>query len=232
MNRRDALKGLTATALTPVLASVAGARSFQEERKGTLILVNAPIRQALEMLFTVYKRQYNIDNTVSGFVSLNVRNQPFEAQLSALLKSGKTPLNRKWDREVEIITTLPTPENLPQSYQAASERPSLKNPNAGPYRVLGVWYEQTKQGSLLTPMAIVEFAPPDSGAEIYVVKPGDALPVEIVSATKAPAQFTDLRVEQVRPVGVTLIGKAKDGNSVRVPVELPGHTHFRIGQTF
>jgi hypothetical protein len=228
MNRRCLLSGLAAAALTPALAPLASAKAFHEERNGTLLLEKAPIRSALELLFTAYRRNYSIDTSVAGIVSLSSRNQPFESQMRAImhahLDNGKAPLNWKRENGVDYISTTATKKNLPEPPPEVPDRQSQRDHYNSPYRVAGVWYEKTKQGDILTPMAILEFTSTGSNAsEIYMVKPGDSLPGNIDPATKA-SKFTNLGVEEVHPAGLMVSGVTEDGKLVRFHVDFPRRT--------
>jgi hypothetical protein len=81
----------------------------------TLELKDAPIRTSLEMLFKQGGVQnYVIDNNVAGFVSMNIKDLPFETALKLIMRAAAEPLtyikeNGVYIVKVRIIT--PTPFN-------------------------------------------------------------------------------------------------------------------------
>jgi hypothetical protein len=232
MNRRDAVKGLTAAALTPAIAAVASGEPVQDDKQGTLILRDAPVRQALEMLLIAYRRSYMIDNAVSGLISVVARNHSFEQQFRTLLQLGKL----RWTQENGVyrisagsgVTDAASPANAASPTRRASDA----QPNR-PYRVLGVRYERTAEGNILNPLGIVEITPHSGGVEIYVVKPGDILPTGLDPSAKETAKFTKLRIDEIHPGGMTVVLEEEKGEKAatfQLPLALG--THFRIGPTF
>jgi hypothetical protein len=69
----------------------------------SLDLRDAPIRQALEQLFKNGGAQYVLDPNIQGFVTLNVRDQPFESALRLLLRSANPPLTYTRENGVYLV---------------------------------------------------------------------------------------------------------------------------------
>ena len=69
----------------------------------TLDLRDAEIKTALTQLFDSAKAQYTIDNTVGGYVTLKIADQPFENALKLILRSSETPLTYTIESGVYII---------------------------------------------------------------------------------------------------------------------------------
>ena len=79
----------------------------------TLELKDAPIRTSLEMLFKqAGVNNYVIDNNVAGFVSMNIKELPFDVALKLIMRSAAEPLtytkeNGVYIVEVRIISPAP-----------------------------------------------------------------------------------------------------------------------------
>ena len=69
----------------------------------SLDLRDAPIRQALEQLFSSAGVQFSIDNSVAGFVTLKIVDQPFDNALRVLLRSSSQPLTYTKENDVYFI---------------------------------------------------------------------------------------------------------------------------------
>ena len=80
----------------------------------TLELKDAPIRTSLEMLFKQANiNNYVIDNNVAGFVSLNIKDLPFDVALKLVMRAAAEPLtytkeNGVYIVKVRIITPAPS----------------------------------------------------------------------------------------------------------------------------
>jgi|GEM_PF-5058040 type II secretory pathway component GspD/PulD (secretin) len=73
----------------------------------SLILRDAPLRQALEQLFGMVSAQYSIAPEVSGFVTLRLTDQPFETALKLILRSSDTPLTYEVESGVYVVRVRP-----------------------------------------------------------------------------------------------------------------------------
>ena len=69
----------------------------------TLDLQDAPLKQALTQLFQNAKAQSMLDPAIGGFVTLNIRDQPFENALKLLLRSANPPLTYTKENGVYIV---------------------------------------------------------------------------------------------------------------------------------
>ncbi len=84
----------------------------------TMELKDAPIRSTLEMVFKQGGiKNYVIDNSVSGFVTMNLTDQPFENALKLVMRANTVPLLYKKENDVWIVEqrkitleTKPTPD--------------------------------------------------------------------------------------------------------------------------
>ena len=78
-------------------------------------LNDSPIRTSLEMLFKQANIQnYVIDNNVSGFVSLKIKDQPFEIALKLIMRGASDPLTYTKENGVFIVKVrliTPAPSN-------------------------------------------------------------------------------------------------------------------------
>jgi hypothetical protein len=82
--------------------------------KITMELNDSPVRTSLEMLFKQANIQnYVIDNSVAGFVSMKITDQPFEIALKLIMRGATEPLtytkeNGVYIVKVRIITPAPS----------------------------------------------------------------------------------------------------------------------------
>lgn len=74
-----------------------------QQKPVTLDLRDAPVRAALEQLFSKIKADYVIDPAVSGYVTLRITDKPFEDALRLLLRAGTMPLTYTRDNGVYIV---------------------------------------------------------------------------------------------------------------------------------
>ena len=81
----------------------------------TLELKDAPIRTSLEMLFKqAGVNNYVIDNNVAGFVSMNIKELPFDVALKLIMRSAAEPLTYTKENGVYIVKVRiisPAPAN-------------------------------------------------------------------------------------------------------------------------
>jgi hypothetical protein len=80
----------------------------------TLDLKDAPVRSSLEMIFKQAGiKNYVIDNSVAGFVTCTLTDQPFENSLKLIMRANTTPLTYTRENDVYIVKeriTTPTPQ--------------------------------------------------------------------------------------------------------------------------
>lgn len=88
----------------------------------SLDLKDAPIRSTLEMVFKQGGiKNYVIDNSVSGFVTMNLTEQPFENALKLVMRANTIPLTYKKENDVWIVEQ----RKISQENNAAPELPSV-----------------------------------------------------------------------------------------------------------
>jgi len=83
--------------------SAAHAQQPQNLPPVTLDLRDAPIRSALEQLFSSAKVDYTLDNNVQGFVTMKVTEVPFETALKLIMRSASIPLTYTKENNIFII---------------------------------------------------------------------------------------------------------------------------------
>lgn len=80
----------------------------------TMELRDAPVRSSLEMVFKQAGiKSYVIDNSVYGFVSMNLTDQPFENALKLIMRANTVPLTYTKENDVYIVKqriVTPTPQ--------------------------------------------------------------------------------------------------------------------------
>ena len=80
----------------------------------TMELRDAPVRSSLEMVFKQAGiKSYVIDNSVYGFVSMNLTDQPFENALKLVMRANTVPLTYTRENDVYIVKqriVTPTPQ--------------------------------------------------------------------------------------------------------------------------
>jgi hypothetical protein len=80
----------------------------------TMELRDAPVRSSLEMVFKQAGiKSYVIDNSVYGFVSMNLTDQPFENALKLIMRANTVPLTYTKENDVFIVKqriVSPTPQ--------------------------------------------------------------------------------------------------------------------------
>lgn len=79
-------------------ASVSNAQNI------TLDLKDAPVRTTLEMIFKQAGiKNYVIDSSVAGFVTMNLTDQPFENSLKLVMRAATIPLTYTKENDVYIV---------------------------------------------------------------------------------------------------------------------------------
>jgi hypothetical protein len=126
------------------LGTVPTASYAQQERALppiTLDLRDAPIRQALEQLFAAAKVDFQIDNSVVGFVTLKITDQPFENALKLILRASPIPLT--YARESGVFIVKPRPMLATDPSLAAAPPPPFEGtqkPNYQPLEQIQLTY--------------------------------------------------------------------------------------------
>ena len=78
--------------------------TFAQTNSISLDLKDAPIRSTLEMAFKQAGiKNYVIDNSVAGFVTMNLTDQPFENSLKLIMRAATVPLTYTWENDVYIV---------------------------------------------------------------------------------------------------------------------------------
>jgi type II secretory pathway component HofQ len=80
----------------------------------TLDLKDAPVRTTLEMMFKqAGVKNYIIESKVSGFVTINLTEQPFENSLKLIMRANTIPLSYIKENDVWIVKTRQITETKP-----------------------------------------------------------------------------------------------------------------------
>ncbi len=165
---RKTLLTLTGFVLLP---QVSHAQSAQKSAapKCDLVLADAPIRTALEMILKGFgKQNYVIDNHVLGMVTVRIPQQTFEEILKNTCSKNSQGLSWSSANNVTIIRAQPdalaTKEKLAELFKQA--RPQIVE--GIPCRMAGCLFSRS------TSMAILEIgAPPDS--DVQLVEQGKSI---------------------------------------------------------
>lgn len=97
----------------------------------SLDLKDAPVRSTIEMIFKqAGVKNYVIDNSVSGFVTLTLTDQPFENSLKLVMRASTIPLtyikeNDVWIVKERVVTTTSktaVPDLIPEIKNKSYER--------------------------------------------------------------------------------------------------------------
>lgn len=80
----------------------------------TLDLKDAPVRTTLEMMFKqAGVKNYIIESKVSGFVTINLTDQPFENSLKLIMRANTIPLTYIKENDVWIVKNRQITETKP-----------------------------------------------------------------------------------------------------------------------
>lgn len=79
----------------------------------SLDLKDAPVRTTLEMAFKQAGiKNYVIDNSVYGFITMTISDQPFENTLKLIMRANTSPLTYTKENDVYIVKQrVATPQN-------------------------------------------------------------------------------------------------------------------------
>lgn len=102
------MKKLLALFAVLVFCNVANAQS-----NISLDLKDAPVRTTLEMAFKQAGiKNYVIDNSVYGFITMTISDQPFENTLKLIMRANTSPLTYTKENDVYIVKQrVATPQN-------------------------------------------------------------------------------------------------------------------------
>ena len=90
----------------------------------TMELKDAPVRTSLEMIFKQAGiKSYVIDNSVYGFVSMNLTDQPFENSLKLVMRANTVPLTYTKENDVYIVKTRVSTEYKQSTPKITIEQP-------------------------------------------------------------------------------------------------------------
>jgi hypothetical protein len=78
--------------------------NFSNAQNITVDLKDAPVRTTLEMMFKQAGiKNYVIDNSVAGFVTMKLEDQPFESSLKLVMRAATVPLTYLKENDVWIV---------------------------------------------------------------------------------------------------------------------------------
>lgn len=69
----------------------------------TLDEKDAPVRTVLEQVFKQSKKQYSIDNQVSGLITMSIQEQSFENTLKLIMRASSVPLTYTIENNVYLV---------------------------------------------------------------------------------------------------------------------------------
>ena len=108
---------------TLLLVSLICSCSFAQSNI-TMELKDAPVRTSLEMIFKQAGiKSYVIDNSVYGFVSMNLTDQPFENSLKLVMRANTVPLTYAKENDVYIVKARVSTEYKQSTPKITVEQP-------------------------------------------------------------------------------------------------------------
>jgi hypothetical protein len=126
MIARNFLPLAAALSVAGLLSAPMAARAQDAPPPVSIDLKDAPIRSALEQIFNAANVQYQLGNEIQGFVTLKIRDQPFDNALKLILRSASTPLTFVKEGGVYIVKPRP----VTPSSSGNQEVPSVDEPPA------------------------------------------------------------------------------------------------------
>lgn len=115
-----AMLSLSALAVAPVTA-----HAQRKAARVSIHLRDRPVRAALERIFNDAGLQHAIDPRVSGYVTLKIRNQPFENALKLIMRSSTIPLTYTKENNVYIVKPVQT---APVMSNTSGSTPDVEDP--------------------------------------------------------------------------------------------------------
>lgn len=160
----------------------------------TFDLRDAPVRQALELVFNDARTDYTIDNRVDGFVTLKATNQSYDNVLDLIARATSTPLLYVREGGVVIVKSARYAGGLAVSRSETSLRAdSAPGLLSVPRRLCGVLI-----GGRRGPWALLEIGAPTSESVQYrIVRVGEPVPSGVPGGI-------DLRVKTITPTQTVL----------------------------
>ncbi len=206
----------------PPLASLPPAhQSDSNSPSVTIDARDVPIRHVLEMLFSLERKDFQVDNNVAGFVTLKMTDQPFEYGLNLVLRASPVPLSYVIEQRVyrvrpndpaEVEKAIKQQMATYERGFAALPRPTAPRTAADvPRRVAAIAYRTPGASEASYPalalafpnvLAILVIGVEGAGATVDVVHVGSRVP------SGAPG-IPDLRVRNIWATGLTL--ETEDG---------------------
>lgn len=181
----------------------------------TVDIHDAPIRQTLEMLFSLERKDFSIDSSVVGFVSLKMTDQSFESGLNLVLRASPAPTSYVIEQGMYMIRPNDpvSAEKTFREYQAAYTRERMAHRKPAdpprtiadvPRRVAAVAY-RTLSAPETRPLgepdpsvqAIIVTGVGGQGAIVDVVRVGNRVQSGVPG-------IADLRVSNISATGITL----------------------------
>jgi len=99
----------------------------------TMELKEAPVRTTLEMMFKQAGiKNYVIENSVAGFVTMKLEDQPFENSLKIVMRAATVPLTYIKENDVWIVKQRITTEFKP----TPTPNITLEKPNSVAFEVI------------------------------------------------------------------------------------------------
>jgi len=122
------MKKLLALFAVLVFCNVANAQS-----NISFDLKDAPVRTTLEMAFKQAGiKNYVIDNSVNGFITMTITDQPFENTLKLIMRANTSPLTYTKENDVYIVKLrIVTPQN-----GNSNPLPEIVKPNSISFEVI------------------------------------------------------------------------------------------------
>ena len=107
--------------------------NFSYAQNISVDLKDAPVRTTLEMMFKQAGiKNYVIDNSVAGFVTMTLEDQPFENSLKLVMRAATVPLTYTKENDVWIVKQRIVTEFKP----TPSPDISLEKPNTVAFEVI------------------------------------------------------------------------------------------------
>ena len=138
MTMRNFLPLAAALSMAGILSAPMTARAQDAPPPVTIDLKDAPIRSALEQIFNAANVQYFMDNQVQGFVTLKIRDQPFENALKLIMRSSSVPLT--YTKEGGVYLVKPRPQTPPPTSDLNAPEVVDETPTSRPPDIITLSY--------------------------------------------------------------------------------------------
>ncbi|MGC4046295.1 MAG: STN domain-containing protein [Armatimonas sp.] len=123
---------LSALAIVPVTA-----HAQYKLPRVSMYLRDVPVRTALQQVFSKAGLQSSIDPQINGYVTMRIRNQPFETAIKLIMRNSTTPLTYTRENGVYVVRqrqaapVISTPDITP--YVDESQNYAATLPYYNPY---------------------------------------------------------------------------------------------------